>query len=847
MNPLKKVRDTMRKLLLAFLFIVFQLPATTGFGLNSSLSNTSRRKSDRLEEIQKGLEDLRNRKEERETENRAPDAMESEKDSEKQGSIEKEDPAPEFELRTLTQLEAQEDSPLSTDWFESLTLYGTHLFDSISPQNALPQDVPPSYILGPGDKLSIHIWNQTQDEAFLTEIDASGKAPFPLAGEISLQGVSLGVLPAHLKNRLSSYYKDIHVSAQMTELRRFPVYLTGEVRNPGLHLVNALTTPLQLLLLKGGPTQKASLRKIAIKRDAETAGKLDLYAFLMQGEISGLSTLRPGDVVHVPLAERRAAIAGRVKRPAVYELHENTTALEAIELAGGFEADADRSLIQIIRYNQNGQAVVEDLTPWSQKREILHDGEILRVHPMRAVILNTITISGNVYAPGSYQWSSGITLGDLIKKAQGIKPETYRKVVEIIRELPTPANVMTQGDINLKSQFETINVSLEEELSTKGRKVTLKPKDKVRVYHLDEVQSPPAVEVNGEVSNPGNFDLRKDMRVRDILLKAQIKESAHLLSGEIARQSQNGIDILKFNVKMALEGHEDANLYLQNLDVISIHQDPRVANQGRIRLEGEVRFPGNYLFKTGDRLADLLKRAGGVSDQGWLPGARLLRKSLQARQLRLRDQFIAREKESVQNLKIQASQIDSENAAEKSANIEAIDEVGQTLDKLAKVEVKGRLALNFRDIQTIEEIENSETNIVLEDGDTFIIPTIPSDVTIAGQVYSPATVLWKNGFSAQDYIDLAGGFSDNAHTNRIFVLKADGSAMPIRGKRRSTLRYVSSVEGTQKDVLNQVSSIEPGDTIVVPLKLKLPRNRMRESLDSIYKMAVTVGALGNIF
>ena len=204
---------------------------------------------------------------------------------------------------------------------EGVYPFGVGVFRKLTLQlSRIPQQqrhVPANYVLGSGDQLRIHAWNESQDQTLSVEISQKGTIQFPLAGELFLRGVKKSDLNDYLKQSLSKYFKNLNVSSELTVLRQFPVYVTGEVRLPGAYVATALSTPIQLLMASGGIQSNGSLREVQILRDGKLIGKVDLYDFLMSGRINEKVLFKSGDVLHVPLAERNVAVLGKVRRPAI--------------------------------------------------------------------------------------------------------------------------------------------------------------------------------------------------------------------------------------------------------------------------------------------------------------------------------------------------------------------------------------------------------------------------------------------------------------------------------------------------------------------------------------------------
>jgi protein involved in polysaccharide export with SLBB domain len=248
----------------------------------------------------------------------------------------------------------------------------------------------------------------------------------------------------------------------------------------------------------------------------------------------------------------------------------------------------------------------------------------------------------------------------------------------------------------------------------------------------------------------------------------------------------------------------------------------------------------------GERLADVLKRAGGIRQEGYLRAARFLRQSVRERQILARDEYIAQERSRLESLKVEITQQEIDDK-ERKRSLSGVDQVTTLVDRLAGSDILGRIQLDFRGVSTLEEIKISEMNISLEDGDVFEVPGIPSEVTILGQVYSPSTVLHRKNLKLNDFLSLAGGFTEFAHKESIYILKADGSATPAR-KARTKTRSLAYVKGALSEGSSSYQYVvEPGDTIVVPAKLRMRHDRFQRTLDAVYKSAISVGALAGLF
>jgi len=564
----------------------------------------------------------------------------------------------------------------------------------------------------------------------------------------------------------------------------------------------------------------------------------------MKGNVAQGVFLKAEDVLHVPMSGPRIALVGKVRRPGIYEILGVEDFRAALKLAGGFQADAVQAAIQYLSFDRMGNPRLTDLDFKYSKAESIKDGELLIVRGSKALLENKVRVSGHVYHPGYYQWTPKLSVKKILQKARGLKPGAFTLRAEILRPLEKPVVQGLNSSVKTLISTSVISVSIENEI--KGSSTTLLERgDQLIIFSINESQVRPQVEVIGEVEKPGEFELRSGEKVRDVLFKAKLIRSSHILRGEVHRPNTTGIVVLDFHVGLAMSENEDENIELRNGDVISIFENPEIKNTGRISLSGEVKFPGVYPFKRGERLSAVIERAGGFTDQAYLKASKFFRKSVRKRQLKTRQQYLEREKKELEMARLEASQ-DAEDDQMKN-KLQNLAEVSKALDGLEGAEVRGRVTLDMNSILSLNDLIVHSSNLRLEDGDAFEVPAEPMEISVVGQVYSPITALYRKGLDFMDYIGLAGGLTEQAMRNKIYVIKADGTAVPVSSQRkqRGFAKYVSSVRN--RTSLYQYGGLQVGDSIVVPTRVGVREDRFQKSLDRIYKMAISVGALGGLF
>ena len=217
-----------------------------------------------------------------------------------------------------------------------------------------------------------------------------------------------------------------------------------------------------------------------------------------------------------------------------------------------------------------------------------------------------------------------------------------------------------------------------------------------------------------------------------------------------------------------------------------------------IAVKGEVKNPGTYGIRPGERLSSVLERAGGFQASAY-PYAAILRR-VQIRELEVRDQdqMMMRVKDEQSNLQL----LPEADPEKKRAKDLALQQWQTALEQLRSNPPSGRLAIRIS--PDIERWKNSAADVEVRAGDSIEIPKRPSYVMVTGQVFNPSAVSYRPGKSAQWYLSQSGGPTQLANKKAIFVIRADGSVLGAKQGLWSG------------DSLG--AELRPGDTVVVPEK-----------------------------
>lgn len=669
-----------------------------------------------------------------------------------------------------------------------------------------PLDVPlgPDYVVGSGDVLTIELWGGLTQSITRT-IDRDGRIFLPEAGPLQVAGLPLAKVQSLVEGALRRQFRDAQVAVTVSGLRSVRVYAVGDVQRPGGYDISALATPLSLLYAAGGPTAAGSLRTFLHYRGKQLIEKIDLYDFLLHGVRNGTVSFQSGDTLVVPPAGRQVAVLGAVRRPAIYELSDEENTLAAvIEDAGGFTAAASLSHIRIERIDANRQRETVTLSERADTGADgaqhalaafrVQDGDRIQVEPILPYSQRAVYLAGHVVRPGRLPYTDGLRLTNVLRSYRDMLPEPADRG-EIIR--------LVAPDLHP----ETINFSVPEVLIGHAD-IDLRPFDTIRILGRYQADAP-SVSIRGEVLRPGTYPLAKDMTAARLVRMAggfrrdAVRESADLTSYEVKNGDRVVEALSTVRIGDAVDGTDPkADVILKSGDVLAIHQITNWSDIGQsITISGQVRFPGSYGFRDGERLSSVLRRAGGLLSTAYPAGAVLERQQVRDLEQQSRDELIRQIQTNSASARLSPSATGS-NAAGVLQLIQAQQE--QVLTDLKAHPPSGRMVIHVT--ADIDRWANTTADIELRQGDVLTIPKHPGFVLVTGQVYNATALTFVPGKTAEWYLSRAGGTNSTANRKEIFIIRANGSVV---GRR--------SGEWLGGDVLS--TKLDPGDVVVVPQKI----------------------------
>lgn len=663
---------------------------------------------------------------------------------------------------------------------------------------------PVDYRLGPGDEVIIDVWGASEN-TIRQSISPEGTIQVSGLGPVQLSGMTVKDANAYLQREFSKIYSGIsgseptsQIKLTLGDIRTIQINIMGEVAVPGTYTLSSFSSVFHALYRAGGVNKIGSLRSIKVVRNGKTIADLDVYDYLMKGKMKDDIRLQEGDVIIVNPYESLVRIAGKVKRPMFYEMKPTETVATILNYAGGFTGDAYKKAVRIIR-KSGREHQVYNVDEMDYSVFCLDDGDSISVDAVLKRFENRVEIRGAVYRSGLYELSGTVnTVKQLIKKAEGLRGDAFLNRALLDRE-------------NEDLSHEVIAVDLGGLLKGTVADIPLQKNDILYIPSIHDLKEEETISIHGEVANPGTFLFSKNMTIEDLLVQSGgLLEAAATTKVDITRRikdpkSTSFSSVLgktySFDIKDGLVVGGEGDFHLEPFDEVYVRKSPAYRKQQNVVVAGEVLFGGNYaLVKKNERLSDLISKAGGITPDAYVKGARLIRKMTEEEQRRQADAVrMARMGEGKDSISVE------------KLNISDTYTVGINLEKA---------------------ISNpgSDFDLVLREGDVLFIPEYINTVKISGAVMYPNSVLYKRGESLRYYINQAGGYGNLAKKKKAYVVYMNGTVSRLKSRDKK--------------------AIEPGCEIIVPSKEEKKRMSTAEILgmgSTTASIAAMIATMVNLF
>jgi polysaccharide export outer membrane protein len=589
------------------------------------------------------------------------------------------------------------------------------------------------------------------------------------------------------------------------------VTVEGMVRRPAIYELKDEKNLASVLELAGGLLPTAALRHIEVQRliahDKRTMLSLDIPEVEDTGEVTRkleAFEIREGDRIRIfPIAQYNQDaiyLDGHVIRPGRYSYREKMRVTDVIASYKDLLPEPATRYAEIIRLNAPDfhptveSFDLEDALTNPSQSPLLHPMDTLRIFS-RFDFENppAVSVWGDVRAPGTYRTSGQIRLGDAIHLAGGLGPDAQTDDAQVFRYLPD-------------GKFKIFSVHLGQALSgDPTENIALQPRDRLLVHRNPDAVEPATAYIQGEVARPGQYPLTTNMTVADLIqVGGGLKPSADPKTADLTHFQYSSDEALtgqhqSVSISAVLSGDSKSNVSIHNGDVLTVRQLPGWNDLGAsISVKGEVKNPGTYGIRPGERLSSILVRAGGFQPDSYPYGIVLQRVQVRELEAKNQDQIVMRVKEEESHLQL----LPETDPDKKRAKDTALMQWQTTLEQLTSNPPTGRVAVRI--YSDIDRWKNTAADIEVRAGDTLVVPKKPEYVMVTGQVFNPTAVAYRPGKSAAWYLSQGGGSTPLANKKAIFVIRADGSVL-----------------GSKQGVWSGDSLSAPlhaGDTVVVPEK-----------------------------
>ena len=689
-----------------------------------------------------------------------------------------------------------EDHPSTQDLARSNQVFGRNIFNTrnLTFEPSVNIATPLNYRLGPGDEVIIDIWGASQN-TIRQQISPDGTINIQKIGPVNLNGLTISEANDYLKKTLNKIYNGLNntndptsdIRLTLGSIRTIQINVMGEVVQPGTYSLSSFSTVFHALYRAGGVSDIGSLRNVQLVRNGKNIATIDVYQFIMKGNIQDDIRLQEGDVVIVPAYDVLVKIDGKVKRPMRFEMKKDENLSTLISYAGGFDADAYTRSLRVVR--QNGQEyevnTVKDLDYSVYK---MRNGDVVTAEAILNRFTNKLEIRGAVYRPGIYQLNGKLnTVRELVNEAQGLTGDAFLNRAVLYRQ---------REDLTT----EVIPVDIKAIMDGTSQNIILAKNDILYIPSIHDLEDRGDVVIHGEVAKPDSYPYADNMTLEDLIIQAGgLREAASVVRVDVSRRIKNPrstVDndtigqIYTFSLKEGFVVDGTPGFILQPYDEVYVRRSPGYQAQQNVVVEGEILFGGSYAMTSREeRLSDLINKAGGTTNYAYLRGAKLTRVATEGEKKRMGDV-----------IRLMSRQL------------------GEAMMDSLGVRVEDQFTVGI-DLEKAIANPGSASDLVLREGDVVFIPKNTNTVTINGAVMVPNTVSYIAGKNIDYYLNQAGGYSDNAKKSKKFIVYMNGQVTKVKGSGKK--------------------QIEPGCEIIVPSKSK-----KRTNMGDILGYATTFSTLG---
>ena len=523
--------------------------------------------------------------------------------------------------------------------------------------------------------------------------------------------------------------------------RRFKtVTIEGEINRPGIYELKSNETLQDIINMSGDLKITAYLDRVQIDRIVPFKERKDLGMDRMVSDIDLKQIvygdedldLQDGDRIQIfSILDSRlniVEITGAVTRPGSYQLEDSLYLFDLIEKSDGLLGDAYRSRIDVIRVDSKlNQKLIKlnldkVLIKDPDNNILLNNLDRVTVYSLGDMITkNTVSVNGNVKRPGTYALIDSMTIRDLIFSSGGFVDQEFLQSSYLER-----ADLLRYTDNNINRKILSFNLGELIQNKDFEQNLMLQAGDEIIIYPKTLFENSYSISINGSVINPGIYELKNQMTLKDLLIEAGgFSNDVFRYLVEISRIDPQNTSSHIYSTKRELsinkkyldmlpvsdDSKGNINPLLEPYDIVFIRPDPYFSMQRKVEVIGNVMYPGEYsILNASETIKDIIERAGGVKESAYLEGSTFIRNG--------------------EEIKISLS-----NVIKKS---------------------------------------KSKYNYQVQDNDKIIIVSYPRFFTLSGEINAPGNYPYKPGGRIKSAIKEAGGLSPNADKSNIYIIYPSG-------------------------------------------------------------------------
>ena len=606
------------------------------------------------------------------------------------------------------------------------------------------------------------------------------------------------------------------------------VTIEGMVRRPGIYELAGEKNLSEVLELAGGVLPSGTLRHVDVERVQAHESRTMLRVDMPETDTSANVTaaldsfsVQDGDDIKIspilPVANKTVYLDGHVFRPGKYAYRDGMTVTDLIHSYSDLLPEPYKQHAEIIRLS--APDLKPEIISFNLGDALAGQNKNLALKPFDTVRIfgrfdfedaPVVTVTGEVRDPGDHVTNGATYLRDAIFLAGNTTPDAEINDVQVFRKTHD-------------GKLQVIDADLRKAIAGDAHEnILLQPQDRVFVHKNVHRLDPATVEVAGDVARPGKYPLGNDMTATELVkLAGGVRRSAYLELAELTRysiQQGNKVDTehIPFRLGAALSGEADTDMRLHPGDVLTVKEMTGWKDIGAtVTLDGAVVHPGTYGIQEGERLSDVLERAGGFRADAYPYGAIFERAEIRELEEKNRAQLISQAKQEGTGLGAALEDPTSKDAS--------LLQWRDTVEKLETTPAVGRMVIH---IGNGKAWIHTAADVQLRRGDSIYIPKKPNFVMVQGAVYNQTAISFRPGKSASWYLHQAGGATSTGDKKNIFIVRANGT-----------------VAGGAKGLFSAGaldSPMQPGDMIVVPNKALGGGFKWRETL----QVAQLVSAVG---